>query len=449
MTRRTTHLVLCLIMAVCISACDGGLVGTSTGPKIVPTDVPRLPKKISPQLPKTIKGSNNTTPQNVTTVTSGSNADAQTESKSWSLISPSMQQIDTTRIAVQEILTLLDNEFESILYECIPALTESDTCTFAPGEIATIYTDDVTQKMIAIHLTANADTPPETITEDTTTSELRAYYTSLEGTSVVFNELTLFLPDTPTNEFQLLASTDDLLQGDQLLLSWNATYDQITYQVSNSSQVNQTERYNYRNNASGQRLTVQRDLLDTEGAPGTHSFEFTTQPVDTGEVFYSARIDDYYISGQAGEESAYAYTRDFDTAENGYSNEVFNEDGTLIAFYECSDETNFTCDETEFDDDLYELYISPEDLDIAEMDLGFSDVSINGLPSQVEEFLILEDTPGIPLWLRDEFCEGWQPIAGEVELFCFVPDNELEDSVVVSADGEDLVLLPTAQVILE
>lgn len=98
--------------------------------------------------------------------------------------------------------------------------------------------------------------------------------------------------------------------------------------------------------------------------------------------------------------------------------------------------------------DLHELFISPYDFNEAITDWGFNDVHVTGLPASVYEFLVLENNPDTPLWLGEEYCDGWQPVAGEIELFCFVPDFELSNSVVVSIDGDELVEIPLARVLV-
>lgn len=449
MNRLTTLLTLWLFTWTAISGCDGGLTGTSTGPTNTP-HIPRLPKKISPLLPDTIKsksnkdGQLNDSPDQTTPINQ-----PQVEARSWSIISPSLQQLDSTRITVQEILTLIDHEYAFIAEACGEQLLNNGQCTLADGEIEATYNHEVTQSMVAIHSTASADTPATSISENTSTQAVRNYYQALEGSTVVFNSLTLVLPPAAGSVFTLTTSSDDLLRGKEVSVSWNAAHDQIDYEVNDLTEARDSDRYNYRNTAAGQRLTVSRDQLNDHGALDSSSFEFTTQPVDNGEIYYNARIDNYHISGQANEQHAFAYNRSYDLDAGFFLQEVFDEEGYLIVFEECEALDEFYCEAFEQDDEHYELYISPADLDIAYSELGFSDVYVTNLPPTVEEFLILENEPGMPLWMLEEYCEGWQPAAGEIELFCFVPNEELDDAIVVSADGETLELLPDTNIIAE
>lgn len=452
MTLRNHCLSLCILITLFITGCDGGLVGTSTGPKIVTGDVPRLPNKISLVLPKSIAGKHQldigSDKQSVSIRTTRQVVAPQTSSMSWSLLQPSLQEIDATRIAVQEMLALLDTEFDAIVQLCAGSFLQSGSCAIEAGEISASYDETVTQKMIAIHQTANAGTPATEIVEDLATAGVRARYLSLEGSAVTFNDLTVQLVGAGAQEYSLITSADGLLQGRELQLNWNPLYDQITYEVTDTAVGSQVERYNYRNTASGQRLTVQRHLNSAALNTEIFTVEFTAQPSDVGEVFYNARVDGHYISGQASEETAYAYTRDFDDDDSQYSEEFFDEFGYLIAVQECTEETGFVCDGIELDADIYDWYLSPDQYSEAVFGLGFNDIEIIGLPADIREFVIVENDPDMPLWLRDEFCNGWQPIAGEVELFCFVPDFELDDAVVVSVDEGQIVVVPSASILV-
>jgi len=456
---------------LCLCACDGGLMGTSTGPgqgqdsgpKIVKGEVPRLPKKISPRLPDSITGSAQSPTQNnpVATVQAGSverqtravmstaqNDEQQAASRSWALLQPSMQQVESTRIAVQEVLALLDREFESILADCHFSLVQTGQCVLDAGEIEAWYDDVVTRQMVAVHQTANAATPAAEIVEDAEAGRIREIYRELEGSAIVFNQFSIKVPTDSTQSFSLTTSTDALLQGRELRLSWNVAYDQITYDLIDSSLNGYAELYNYRNNVSGQQLTVQRTVTDT-GIPQSFSIELTAQAEDTGDVYYNARVDDIYLTGQAANDRAYAYSRDTDADDGDYYQEIFDEFGYLIALQECFHDRGYPCDEDEIEEVFLEFYLSEEEYDEVIDGFGFDDVMVINLPSDVVEFLVLENDPDIPLLLRDEFCDGWQPYPGEVEIFCFAPDFELDDAVVVSVDDGNLTLIPGARVIIE
>lgn len=453
-------------------------MGTSTGPgqesgtKIVKGEVPRLPKKISPRLPGSITGTSRISADSTADSTEDSavnsaedsalNSDRrtrsvrttqqgdqpQTASRSWALLQPSLQEIEQTRIAVQEILALLDREFESILAECNDSLQHSGQCEIEAGEIEAYYDDVVTQQMVAVHQTANAATPAADIIEDTETGYIRERYRALEGTGVVFNRISIQLPTTATGTFKLTTSADALLQGRGLRLHWNAAYDQITYDLFVVSGSGSEELYNYRNNVAGQQLTVQRSISDAR-SPQSFSIELTAQAEDTGDVYYNARVDDVYLTGQADDETAYAYSRDLQATDGDYFQELFDESGYLIAIQECYTGFDYVCEEDEIEDVFLEFYLSEEEYDEVIDGLGFDDVMVVNLPSDVVEFLVVENDPDIPLPLRDEFCDGWQPEPGYVELFCFVPDFELDDAVVVSIDNGNFTLVPGALVIVD
>lgn len=456
MGRTINSFSLSFIFLLLFAGCDGGLVGTSTGPKVV-SDLPRLPKKISPVIPRSIAGGNRGTNFSASTaskphsISNSSRIQAdtqQTSSRSWQLLQPSFQEIDSTRISVQEVLTLLDSEFESILYFCTDPLLRAEQCVIEAGEIEAFYDETITRQMIAIHKTADANTRETDIAEDNETNELREYYSSLEGSSVVFNQLSIRTDPTGAHRFKLITSTDALLQGRELQLGWSPHYDQITYELNASGTANQSELFNYRQNSTGQRLTVQRNQSNTESDAGTMLIEVTAQSTDSGDVFYNARLDDHFISGQASEETAYAYTKEFETEDGAYFQEIFDVAGYLIALQECSLETGHLCDDIDPEDEIHELYISPDEFDKAVDALGFDDIEVINLPPHVRDFLIVESDPDTPLWLRDEYCEGWQPIAGEIELFCFVPDLELDDVVFVSVNQDQLSIIPEARVLI-
>lgn len=452
------NVLLSLSLLWFISACDGGLVGTSTGPHHGSgngsgqpvAEVPGLPKKISPYLPDSIRKKPDLSYSNAQqlndTQLERTSVQTQPESKSWSMFSTSLQEADSTRIAVQEILALLDTEFDSIVEACAAILLKNTPCEIEGGEIKAVYNSDITRQMISVHTTANADAAVSNIMENTTTSELRTHYTLLEGSSVAFNTLTLIAPVNDADHYTLITSTQDLLPNHDLRLSWNSTYDQITYEVRNTTFNNELDRYHYRNSHSGQRLTIQRDQLGEDGDLNTESFELTTSNIDNDEVYYSARINRYHITGQATADKALSYNRFYDDENDYYFHELFDGDGYLYEFDDCSGFFDFFCEDWDLDDEYYGYKVSPHDLELAFLEFGFIELSITGLPADVEDFLIVENDPGIPLWLREELCIGWQPQVGEIELFCFVPEFELDNAVIVSADGDELVLLPEADI---
>lgn len=462
------RIVLLLWVVLCVSACDGGLMGTSTGPgqdsgsKPVRGDVPRLPTKISPRLPGAIVGAA-TTPVYGVRQTLSINSDQQslqqqgdkqqgdqqqTASRSWALLQPSLQEIESTRISVQEVLALLDQQFQNILDKCSDSLQQDGQCLAQAGEVEAYYDDVVTQQMVAVYKTANAATPAAEIINDAEASQVRSRYRDLEGIAVVFNQLSIQLPTGTDTQYRLTVSTPVLLQGRALQLAWNEAYDQITYDVIGQSAAGIAELYNYRNSLSGQQLTVQRSTRVADSLQ-EFSIELTAQAEDTGDVYYSARVDDVYLTGQAGDDQAYAYSRDFEQQEGGYYQEIFDEFGYQIAIQECYLELGFDCDEDEIEEVFLEYYLSEEEYDEVIDGLGFDDVMVVNLPSDVFEFLVLENDPDVPLLLRDEYCEGWQPYPGDIELFCYAPEYELDDAVVVSIDNGEFTLVSGARVVVE
>jgi hypothetical protein len=491
MSHRYLRIALCIGVVMCGSGCDGGLMGTSTGPgqdsgdKPVRGDVPRLPTKISPRLPGAITGAVNTatTPAYGVRQSLSINAKQQSDSqqtdsqqssqqqssqqqsdqlqsnqqrydqqqsvsRSWALLQPSLQEIESTRITVQEVLALLDRQFDTILESCNDSLAQDGQCQIQAGEIEAYYDDVITQQMVAVFQTSNAATPAADIVDDAEASQVRSRYRELEGTGVVFNQLSIQLPTSTDTRYRLTASTATLLQGRTLQLSWSAAYDQITYDVIDQSAAGNTELYNYRNSVSGQQLTVQRSTRVADSLQ-EFSIELTAQAEDIGDVYYSARVDDVYLTGQAGDDKAYAYSRDFEEEEGGYFQEIFDEFGYQIAIQECYLELGYACDEEEIEEVFLEYYLSEEEYDDVIDGLGFDDVMVVNLPSDVFEFLVLENDPDVPLLLRDEFCEGWQPFPGDIELFCYAPEYELDDAVVVSIDNGEFSLVAGARVVVE
>lgn len=473
MRLRFEYLSLCTLLAVLCTGCDGGLMGTgtgpgqqtTTGPGTVKSEVPHLPMKIGPALPRTITGHRALTqiarsqpipshvmesapqePPAASTDNAMTSDPAQTTSRSWTVIQPSMQAVEATRIEIQEMLSLLDREFDSISSRCETQLLEDQSCVINAGQIKAVYDDSVTRRMIAIYATADAETDLSQLVENTESTWVREIYTALEGTEVEFGTISIQQLNTTEPGFELTVSSDEFLYGRELQLRWDNEYNQITYTIREPDAANEQESYNYRNNLTGQRLTVKRSAAGT--GESEFSAVFTTQSSGTGNVLYHGRLDGYHVSGQANDETAYVYSTDFDDDERTHLQEVFDVFGVLISSYECMYESEFWCDESLFEDEFSDYYLTDEEYNAYTSELGFDEIEIVNLPTDVIEFLIVVNDPAIPLLWREEYCDGWQPYPGELEVFCFVDDFAPDDVVVVSIDGAEPKLIPGARVVV-
>lgn len=459
----TRALLLTVQMAVAalLVGCDGGLIGTGTGPKPDDQTIANLPDKISPRLPRSIVGSptlsrtDDNRPQkrrrqrfsDQLNVTQTNSATALLATPGWQILQPSMQQIDTTRIAVQELLTLLDSVLLDTLQRCHSQLDSALRCTLATGSVRTEYSDATTDAMLAVYINDDSPLASEFYTS-TELDEIQQYYRALQGTPVIFDELTLAITDVNPLTYQLQTSTASLLSGSLVDVQWHADQTDIVYRVAtiDASEANHT--YRFINNSSGQKLTVSRADSGDQFNPAPQAIEIFSASSSHSEILYNALFDGAALSGRATDDLAYALFADYDTGTIDYRQELFTGSGTLIAVEVCNAEPAFdSCLIDGTIADNYDAFISPLEFELSVQALGFSTPIITGLAPTVRRFAVVANNAGIELNERVQLCNGWQSASGVIELFCVADDRELSDAVVISLDGLQPALLPMAQII--
>lgn len=154
---------LSTLLVLGIIGCDGGMIGTGSGPVNSIYELENLPKRISPDIPKTLlKGeelapsdntNNDTKERDVSQRDQIINSD---KSQGWAALNDKLSLVAFLRLNVESNATIIDLAFDDILIECAEQLLD---CTIPADRIRVTITQDVVNRLVQLHTDWAQSTP--------------------------------------------------------------------------------------------------------------------------------------------------------------------------------------------------------------------------------------------------------------------------------------------------
>ena len=425
-------LVFTLLIGIAASGCDGGLIGTSTGPKAEGEyQLTHLPSRISPRLPAVLT---QTTANANRYKRSIAQFHAQAASQSWQLLAPPFSKVESDRMAIQQVLTLLDSVLLDTVHLCDASVS---SCQIQAGALRVEYSEPVIRQL---QLLAGNDF----------IGGNNVSFEHLAGTQLEFGAVFYSRLDTGLHDFLLEVESPDLLPGRHLELKWSADGREVSYKLGLISDPGLVDQYRYQHLVSGQRLTLHSSASIFTGDTD-FEIEITADGNHTGNILYSARFDEYTVNGRASDDAAYAATLDFTLGadDSVLLQEEFTLHGELTQSHVCEQLDDVVdCGLTELNS---EFFISPAEVGETELALGFGAVVVVGLPDSVAEFDIRQRLAGDAALAGETYCHGFHYPENPVfdEVYCFVDEALLQDAIVVSFDdGGTEYIVEQADIIL-
>ena len=435
LVKHSRTLLLVATVAVFTTGCSGGIIGTATGPStgddLKPTyRLKTFPSKLGPKIPKTLQATNSESTQIL------ANPDAGV-SQSWQQLSPSVTRAESTRLLVQEVLTLLDTVFATALATCGEAPT---SCNMPEGTVQAQYTQEIIDQLQVL---VGYDASSAGANEE-------APYQGKLGSWITFAEIHYEKLTDDLYDHYIVIDNVSLLAGRLLEIEWTEDASDISYAVISEDNTDISEYYRYQNRSTGQHFNFHWNTEpDDEFDPIT--FELNADFEDTGPVSYSAFLNGQTISGRASELEGYASAMQYELSggTSNYFQESFSVFGELIDIRDCVAETALDVD-CSFDEFESELYVSEEEFDEYDFDFDFeyAEVIVSNIPLTIFEFEVRQGNAPAGVF-PNVYCHGFQypEIPPSAETFCFVEPDELIAPVVVGFDelGNE-VPLPSATI---
>lgn len=434
-----------LMVAFSLSGCDGGLIGTSTGPSLTNQSTVYLPGKVSPRMPVALL-------QGTTSPAGASDQPISTDdvtlepevariSENWQQIAPYFSRIESTRLALELELLLLDSIFDEVIDYC--SEQEESVCVVPAGNLQATYTAQVAERL---PMGSWADSQKQNLDRNIMLRLLEANDLLDQGEIVNFGELTFQSLDEPTFAHRIQLKPLALLSGQELQLDWSTDFKNVRYELPSSGQSATGEsvidKYRYQYQPGGQRLIFQGD------AAGSNEFlfEVTTGTEDNGDVLFTGLLGGESINGSATDEQAFTTSRDLSGEIS--TQEVSALEGETVEIISCESDGSGL--------DVCTVFGSPEsagstestisatthtvssnaDFDLAVQGFGFTELQVLNLPESVTVFDIREDLTGVPLDQLITFCRGWQSMVDDyIELICYADPELAVNGIVVGFDN--------------
>jgi len=202
------QLAVALIALLLLAGCEGGLVGTGTGPTAEtseasePYELKNLPDRISPDIPRTIltgEDKNTTPKENANRTVARRNLarvmsiESPTKALGWQEMNSELIFVNYIRTLAKSNATFVDLAFDDIREQCAQQLVD---CSLPSGTIRVTVTQDVVNRLIDLQ-TEWAESLSALFAEDADivlwdendfANSIKDQFTALLGTEVVFGE---------------------------------------------------------------------------------------------------------------------------------------------------------------------------------------------------------------------------------------------------------------------
>jgi len=442
---RKTHLIgpvaRCMLIIVCMAfmGCQGGLIGTSTGPEENAGSVVVMPEKLGPRIPDALL--ENDSPVSMPNESANSKFsvgpleintdDDTTPAQSWQQLSPHFSQFEYMRIALQLELQLLESVYDSVFERC--GQLTSIACVIPAGEIRATLTAAVIDDLLLDNEINN---------ENMLSMHLRAggvdQFLAI-GDEVEFGEINIQKFSDAPYDYRLTISPLSLLADKVLQLDWSADFSNVRYslQVVGSTVV---DRYYYQRLPGAQRLTLSDTFVDTDNIQSSVALEVISGAIDDGNVQFNAHIAGNNIKGWATDNDAFASSLINGESENIILQESFQSDGNVLNSTRCEfDSVKSECV-------AEEQVGATEPTSVAGVissfsnEVEFAEITITNLPANYNNFVVRRnevlhsnDVPELLCLVYTLTDLTGKPFA---DVYCFTDIALALDGIVVAIDSD-------------
>ena len=466
--RAATRGASLLVVIVLLGGCDGGLIGTGTGPdEPIVRPGESLRGRIGTDLPAALLDPDALASALGDTPADGPDSRADgPRSAQWRTLVEPIAAVEALRLESEAFLIRLDAVLPTILSRC-DARGERD-CRLPPGSVEGRYTDALLAEIDAVYVRALGANGERAAALDGVRAELQ----SRRGSSYRLGEVTLVPSDGQPYDIDLTTSLDDALGGRRLRVRSNAagTRRELTIARAVGSIV-EREYIGFATELPGERFTYTRDAFVGSGIEDRFDVSIVADGSPERRVLLDARlrervgsiVDDVAFRARVDDRQGFARARVYEEIgairRLSVTEESFAADGTLLAGSDCASEPGpAACtDPTEFtrygpsgaavtDNPLYATEDGFETL------VAMNDalrVEVVDLPTDIVDFQVRAADDALPLAERDLLCTGVQLAPDETRLYCPAPVERLSASVVVAVDVDSgaVTELPRASVV--
>jgi len=147
---KSTHrfaIAIATLLTLGLTGCEGGLIGTGSGPSDLAYELENLPDRISPDIPKTLSNggvSRSADKQKEIGPTASNRHNFPTVSRGWGELNSELTDVATGRFYIRTYSTIVDLVFDDILNECAEQLLN---CTIPADRIRVTITQDVVNRL--------------------------------------------------------------------------------------------------------------------------------------------------------------------------------------------------------------------------------------------------------------------------------------------------------------
>jgi len=136
------------LLVLGIIGCDGGMIGTGSGPANSVYELEHLPNRISPDIPDTLKNDDALPPSEETKesdISPRMTEDEPQESGGWYKLASELTQVAVTRFEIELNTAIIDLAFDEIVQECEEKLVD---CTIPAGQIRVTVTQELVNRWL-------------------------------------------------------------------------------------------------------------------------------------------------------------------------------------------------------------------------------------------------------------------------------------------------------------
>lgn len=433
-----------LLLASLLSGCEGGMVGSGTGPKNNPQlnnlQLRHLPSRIGPRLPKSLthgRQPNSSNKRQRNLAHSGSRSLSADSSQNWRTLSPAFTTLDAQRLITQSELIVLDSIFENISTRCSDMQVD---CEVLSENLAATLNSEVMDNLTNLQQSGFSS---ESIAQAGLDLE------ALRGTQLALGRVQYSRGHSTKYGHRLVVSPLALWPTHSLIIDWKDDHTTVSYQLSELDGGSNGEVF-FVYSDRGQQLNYRNSTvaLPTEN---NLAMKILGGSADDGYIHFDVQLDEMSITGRASDEQGYGYSvGDFySTTEITLTAEHFSPTGSVLGENQCVIFAGSTVDcFSQLEQSASDIFMNTTLLP-TETDLGLSNVTVSNVPANIQMFDIRSGMLGQPFEEQTIYCDGWNsPFAEEeAEIFCFEDISHLVRASVVSRDDfGNLYLLPDAKV---
>lgn len=428
-----------LVFAFSLVGCNGGLIGTSTGPSDNTTQIVILPSKVAPRIPNSLieelpgrrSGKNQ---YSLASSDAGSSLLSNT-AYSWQTLSPIFTRAELARIGIELELKLLNSVSDSISDRC--GSLNLEPCVFSAGELKA----RLTQEMIDSF--DNIKNEAASARFQLNLNQLMTQEDVFVGDQVDIGNVSFSRLNDDIYTYRLAVDELTLLSNQAVQLDWSSDFADIRYSVQTDG-IEQTASFHYQTLPDAQRLAL-NSSLDNSIASGVVALELTAGVDSSTELaLFNVNVAGDTVAGQAVDSAAYTLFFDYgdESSEAVYLQEKFGVNGEISDVASCTFESfQAACLSSDLLDSR--VSFSGDDFESAISEFGFAEVTVSNLPENVGRFEIRGstnveqgDSPSI-------YCDVWQPpaVLYETEI-CYEDPEIVQQGVVfaIDADGNEFIV---------